>query len=162
MTNLSQSFNKMLEQYVFATVDQVINLAEPKQQAVLIKLVIDMPGDANSCTAPQLPVIQSTEIEHGPLPDQSSINRRIHDRWLTDLFQRQMERNQASIAQLEQAIESTRQGFQSRTNAFRNETRHANMAMWHTRVLDQYQRYLVTLQTMQRHNHDQLSRLISY
>ena len=161
MTNLSQSFNKMLEQYVFATVNQIIDLAEPEQQAVLVKLIIDIPADATSPTALQVPVIRSTNVASESLPDQSSVNRRVHDRWLTDLFQRQMERNQASIAQLEQAIENTQLGFQAQVSEYRSETAKATMAMWHTRVLDRYQRYMLTLQAMQQHNRDRLSRLVS-
>lgn len=159
MTNLPQSFSKLLEQYVFTTANQVIDLATREQQAILVKLIIDIPTDVPPAGSHPSPVLGSADEVSQPVP--ASANRLIHDLWLTKLFQRQIERNEASIAQIEQAIETTQQGFQARVNKFRSEAAQANLEMCHSRMLKRYQNYLVSLQTIQRTNRDRLSRLTS-
>ena len=159
MTNLPQSFSKLLEQYVFTTANQVIDLATREQQAILVKLIIDIPTDVPPAGSHPSPVLGSPNEVSQPVL--ASANRLIHDLWLTKLFQRQIERNEASIAQIEQAIETTQQGFQARVNKFRSEAAQANLEMCHSRMLKRYQNYLVSLQTIQRTNRDRLSRLTS-
>lgn len=159
MTNLPQSFNKLLELYVLTTANQVIDLATPEQQAKLIRLILDIPADAPSVVSQQVSAIDLQEDGNQPLLTQPLVNRLTHDLWFTQLLKRQIERNEVSIARIEQAIESTQQRFQMRTNGFLSETAQASLETWHSHVLKQYQKYLVTLHTSQRNNHNHLSRL---
>ena len=158
MTNLPQSFNKLLELYVLTTANQVIDLATPEQQAKLIRLILDIPTDTPSVAIQQTPGTDLPEKTSQPLCNQPS-NRLVHNRWLAQLLNRQIERNDVSIARIEQAIESTQQRFQLRVNGFLSETAQASLETWHSHMIKQYQKYLATLQIIQRNNLDQLSRL---
>ncbi len=160
MKNLTQSFNKLLEQYLSNAATKFIELADHKGQTGLINLMLSVDTVSSSVNNKKLfRSIQPLATEWQQVLDKPVSFQPVHNKWLIGATYHRLSKQEAYIAQIELAIEFTQQQCQLIKTNFPIEPVRSKLLHRNNTILDQYQQHLKAAQTTYQAVMNRLSQL---
>lgn len=160
MKDLTQSFNRLLEQYLTTVATKFFESASHKNQAGLINLILGVDTVSAVIDNKQsLRSIQPVDTEWQQVLNKPVDLRSVHNQWLVGITRHRIRQQEAYIAHIELAIEFTQQQYQIIQTNFLNEPSRSKLLCRNNTILKQYERHLAIARTNQKAATKQLSRL---
>lgn len=160
MKNVTQSFNKLLEQYLSSTGTKFIELATHESQTKLINLMLGVDTISAPVDSKQSPrSIQPVDTEWQQVLDKPVNLQSVHNQWLIGITRHRISQRESYIANIELAIKFTRQQYQLIQTSFSSEPSRSKLLLRNYTILKQYKQHLATAYTNQKVAVNQLSRL---